>query len=100
MYSTSIYNPLSYPLRFNLILGTGGPFNLAYPCPHLPPYPQPTLIQPVAQLRQPYLVTITNSVALPSNRLVNIYLSMSIHLSIRLKLKFSVTAELIGLFSS
>lgn len=53
---------------FDFPPGTGGPFNLAYPCPHLPPYPQPTLIQPVAQLRQPYLVTITNSVALPSNR--------------------------------
>ena len=41
---------------------------LAYPTPHLPPYPSPTLIQPVAQLRQPYIVTITNQVNLTGAR--------------------------------
>ena len=41
----------------------------AYPCPHLPPFPSPTVIQPIAQLRQPYIVTITSTVALPANRL-------------------------------
>ena len=33
---------------------------IAFPSPHLPPYPSPTLIQPIAQLRQPYIVTITS----------------------------------------
>ena len=37
---------------------------IAYPSPHLPPYPSPTLIQPIAQLRQPYIVTITSQVTI------------------------------------
>ena len=41
---------------------------IAYPSPHLPPYPSPTLIQPVAQLRQPYIVTITSQVNLTGAR--------------------------------
>jgi len=50
-------------------VGIGGPQQqLAYPCPHLPPYPSPTLIQPVAQLRQPYIVTLTSSVTTAANR--------------------------------
>ena len=35
---------------------------VAYPSPHLPPYPSPTMIQPIAQLRQPYIVTLTSQV--------------------------------------
>lgn len=53
---------------FEFPAGMGGTGSLAYPSPHLPPYPTPTLIQPVAQLRQPYIVTITNSVTIPGNR--------------------------------
>ena len=41
---------------------------VAFPSPHLPPYPSPTMIQPVAQLRQPYIVTITNQVSLTGAR--------------------------------
>ena len=41
---------------------------IAYPSPHLPPFPSPTLIQPVAQLRQPYIVTITSQVNLTGAR--------------------------------
>jgi len=41
---------------------------IAYPSPHLPPYPSPTLIQPVAQLRQPYIVTLTSQVNLTGGR--------------------------------
>ena len=41
---------------------------VAFPSPHLPPYPSPTMIQPVAQLRQPYIVTITNQVNLTGAR--------------------------------
>ena len=33
---------------------------VAFPSPHLPPFPSPTLVQPIAQLRQPYIVTITS----------------------------------------
>ena len=33
---------------------------VAFPTPHLPPFPSPTLVQPIAQLRQPYIVTITS----------------------------------------
>jgi hypothetical protein len=33
---------------------------VAYPSPHLPPYPSPTLVQPIAQLKQPYIVTLTS----------------------------------------
>ena len=33
---------------------------VAFPPPHLPPFPSPTLVQPIAQLRQPYIVTITS----------------------------------------
>merc|ERR1719394_1514616 len=33
---------------------------MPYPTPHVPPFPTPTLVQPVAQLRQPYIVTLTN----------------------------------------
>ena len=40
--------------------GNMAPLVLAYPNPHLPPYPVPTLVQPLAQLRQPYIVTLTN----------------------------------------
>jgi hypothetical protein len=32
------------------------PLIIPYPNPHVPPFPTPTLVQPVAQLRQPYLV--------------------------------------------
>ena len=35
---------------------------MPYPTPHVPPFPTPTLVQPVAQLRQPYIVTLTNQV--------------------------------------
>merc|ERR1719222_738385 len=41
---------------------------VAYPSPHLPPYPSPTMIQPIAQLRQPYIVTLTSQVTLTSTR--------------------------------
>merc|ERR1719232_2157633 len=41
---------------------------IAYPSPHLPPYPSPTLIQPIAQLRQPYIVTLTSQVNLTGGR--------------------------------
>ena len=37
---------------------------IASPSPHLPPFPSPTLIQPIAQLRQPYIVTITSQVGI------------------------------------
>ena len=41
---------------------------VAYPSPHLPPYPSPTMIQPIAQLRQPYIVTlVTSQVNLPAS---------------------------------
>ena len=36
---------------------------MPYPTPHVPPFPTPTLVQPVAQLRQPYIVTLTNQVS-------------------------------------
>ena len=35
---------------------------MAFPNPHVPPFATPTLVQPLAQLRQPYLVTITGQV--------------------------------------
>lgn len=35
------------------------PLVMPYPNPHIPPFPSPTLVQPVAQLRQPYIVTLT-----------------------------------------
>jgi len=41
---------------------------VAFPSPHLPPFPSPSLIQPVAQLRQPYIVTITSQVNLTGSR--------------------------------
>ena len=41
---------------------------VAFPSPHLPPFPAPTLIQPIAQLRQPYIITITNQVNLTGSR--------------------------------
>lgn len=41
---------------------------IAYPSPHLPPYPSPTLVQPTAQLRQPYIVSITSQVNLTGAR--------------------------------
>ncbi|XP_071744399.1 LOW QUALITY PROTEIN: BCAS3 microtubule associated cell migration factor [Lepeophtheirus salmonis] len=45
--------------------GSGGAFMetnvsppiIPYPNPHLPPFPTPALIQPIAQLRQPYLLS-------------------------------------------
>ena len=37
----------------------GTPIIMPFPNPHVPPFPAPTLVQPVAQLRQPYIVTIT-----------------------------------------
>jgi hypothetical protein len=40
--------------------GNGPPPVVPYPNPYIPPFPAPTLIQPLAQLRQPYLVTLTN----------------------------------------
>ena len=40
-------------------LSLGG-LPLPYPSPHLPPYPVPTVIQPIAQLRQPYIQTLTS----------------------------------------
>lgn len=45
----------------------GGP-PLPYPSPHFPPYPVPTLIQPISQLRQPYIQTLTSQVSLTTNR--------------------------------
>ena len=36
---------------------------MPFPTPHVPPFPTPTLVQPVAQLRQPYIVTLTNQVS-------------------------------------
>ena len=41
----------------------GSPVVMAYPNPHVPPFPSPTLVQPVAQLRQPYLVTTIGAAA-------------------------------------
>jgi len=41
---------------------------LAYPSPHFPPFPTPTLIQPLAQLKQPYIVSLTSGVALSGSR--------------------------------
>merc|ERR1719323_1126074 len=41
---------------------------VAFPSPHLPPFPAPTLIQPIAQFRQPYIITITNQVNLTGSR--------------------------------
>ena len=40
----------------------GLPIVMAFPNPHVPPFATPTLVQPLAQLRQPYLVTITGQV--------------------------------------
>ncbi len=40
--------------------GGGPPLVVPYPTPYIPPFPTPTLIQPIAQLRQPYIVTLTN----------------------------------------
>eukprot|EP00094_Tigriopus_californicus_P011925 TCALIF_11520-PA protein Name:"Similar to rudhira Breast carcinoma-amplified sequence 3 homolog (Drosophila melanogaster)" AED:0.12 eAED:0.12 QI:210/0.88/0.7/1/0.77/0.6/10/0/1394 len=36
------------------------PLIVPHPNPHIPPFPSPTVVQPVAQLRQPYIVTLTN----------------------------------------
>jgi hypothetical protein len=36
------------------------PAVLPYPIPHIPPFPSPTLVQPLAQLRQPYLLSLTS----------------------------------------
>ena len=36
------------------------PLIMPYPNPHVPPFPSPTLVHPLSQLRQPYLVTLTN----------------------------------------
>ena len=41
----------------------GSPVVMAYPNPHVPPFPAPTLVQPVAQLRQPYLVSTIGAAA-------------------------------------
>ena len=57
--------------------GTGNcPLVIPYPNPYVPPFPAPTLVQPLAQLRQPYLVTLatnaTNSSKKNSEELVPI----------------------------
>jgi hypothetical protein len=41
---------------------------MPYPNPHVPPFPTPTLVQPLAQLRQPYIVTLTNQTIGKENR--------------------------------
>ena len=58
-------NPLlgSSPVFSKMFVDQPGlPIVMAFPNPHVPPYPTPTLVQPLAQLRQPYLVTITGQV--------------------------------------
>ncbi len=41
-------------------IGNCPPMVIPYPNPYIPPFPTPTLVQPIAQLRQPYIVTLTN----------------------------------------
>ena len=58
-------NPLlgSSPVFSKLYVDQPGlPIVMAFPNPHVPPFATPTLVQPLAQLRQPYLVTITGQV--------------------------------------
>ena len=58
-------NPLlgSSPVFSKMFVDQPGlPIVMAFPNPHVPPFPPPTLVQPLAQLRQPYLVTITGQV--------------------------------------
>ena len=58
-------NPLlgSSPVFSKLYVDQPGlPIVMAFPNPHVPPFGTPTLVQPLAQLRQPYLVTITGQV--------------------------------------
>eukprot|EP00095_Tigriopus_kingsejongensis_P005566 maker-scaffold12_size759060-snap-gene-2.15 protein:Tk05566 transcript:maker-scaffold12_size759060-snap-gene-2.15-mRNA-1 annotation:"breast carcinoma-amplified sequence 3-like protein" len=40
--------------------GNSAPLIIPYPNPHIPPFPSPAVVQPVAQLRQPYIVSLTN----------------------------------------
>ena len=49
----------SSPVFSKMYVETGSPIIMPFPNPHVPPLPVPTLVQPVAQLRQPYIVTIT-----------------------------------------
>lgn len=37
------------------------PLVIPYPNPYVPPFPAPTLSQPLAQLRQPYIVTLASN---------------------------------------
>lgn len=39
------------------------PLVIPYPNPYVPPFPAPTLVQPLAQLRQPYIVTLASNAA-------------------------------------
>ena len=58
-------NPLlgSSPVFSKMYVDQPGlPIVMAFPNPHVPPFATPTLVQPLAQLRQPYLVTITGQV--------------------------------------
>ena len=58
-------NPLlgSSPVFSKMYVDQPGlPIVMAFPNPHVPPFGTPTLVQPLAQLRQPYLVTITGQV--------------------------------------
>ena len=53
-------NPVmgSSPVFSKMSIDVGTPIVMAFPNPHVPPFPVPTIMQPVAQLRQPYLVTL------------------------------------------
>ena len=58
-------NPLlgSSPVFSKMYVDQPGlPIVMAFPNPHVPPFATPTLVQTLAQLRQPYLVTITGQV--------------------------------------
>ena len=58
-------NPLlgSSPVFSKLYVDQPGlPIIMAFPNPHVPPFATPTLVQPLAQLRQPYLVTMAGQV--------------------------------------
>ena len=37
------------------------PLVIPYPNPYVPPFPAPTITQPLAQLRQPYIVTLASN---------------------------------------